>query len=381
MLDHYLYLSNVVLTVVCLLFALVFITLPSVNAKQLSNYRKSLWVLSVSYSLVGGIILFQLCFDIVSVDFISSVFIGVSLSQACLFTVTLDNLLNPAKITTRFVLRQCIPLFVFLLMHIVLVPFWGYPLLTSIEIWKNYMFHPVILLREVSILFYMAQIVYYFLMLFREEREYNQRINNYSADTIEIQLSWVKYGFMFAAIIGLLSLVTTLMAGELFEFSFNILLIIFYSYFALRFIRYPYIFENVKDLFQPPPAPVEIQEQEELKPDLAKRYNWEAMRAQIIEKQYYLQSGITIDVIAAELGIGRVILSSLINSEESVNFNFWINQLRIAEAQRLLNEDPEITLADVAERVGYTEQSNFSRQFKLHTQMSPSAWRSSQSIL
>lgn len=378
MLEHYLYLSNVILTVVCLLFALVFVTLPSVNAKQLSNYRKSLWVLAVSYLVVGVIIFFQLCFDIDSADFISSIFIGVSLSQACLFTVTLDNLLNPAKITTRFVIRQCIPFFVFLFLHLALVPFFGYPLLSSVEIWKQNILHPVILLREVSIVFYVVQIIYYFLMLFREEREYNQKINNYSADTIEIQLSWVKYGFVFAAIIGVFSLVTTLMAGQLFELSFNVLLIIFYSYFALRFIRYPYIFENVKDLFQPPPASVDNQEQEELKPDLAKRYNWVEMRAQIIERQYYLQSGITIDVIAAELGIGRVILSSLINNEESVNFNFWINKLRITEAQRLLKDDPEITLADVAERVGYTEQSNFSRQFKLHTQIAPSAWRQMQ---
>jgi YesN/AraC family two-component response regulator len=84
---------------------------------------------------------------------------------------------------------------------------------------------------------------------------------------------------------------------------------------------------------------------------------------------------VTIEDIANKLKVGRTTLSNLINREEGVNFNTWINRLRIEYAKQLMIDNPDYTIAKISELVGYTEQANFSRQFKLIAGESPLLWR------
>jgi len=49
--------------------------------------------------------------------------------------------------------------------------------------------------------------------------------------------------------------------------------------------------------------------------------------------------------------------------------------LRIEDAKQLLIDHPDYPIAVVSELVGYTEQANFSRQFKQITGESPLYWR------
>ena len=64
-----------------------------------------------------------------------------------------------------------------------------------------------------------------------------------------------------------------------------------------------------------------------------------------------------------------------INTMEGVNFNTFIGRLRIAEAQAIMNEAPSTSFAELAAMVGFSEQSNFSRQFKAITGFTPSEYR------
>ena len=57
-----------------------------------------------------------------------------------------------------------------------------------------------------------------------------------------------------------------------------------------------------------------------------------------------------------------------------MNFNAFINRLRVQEAQRLMSEQPELSLREIAEQVGYTEQSNFTRYFKQWSGRTPGEW-------
>lgn len=378
MLDHLLYLSGIVLITVCALFALVFVCLPMPNNKLLGKYRRSLWATALAYLMVAVFNIAELLFGITSVDFISSTFIGICLTQATLFTITLENLLNPQKITNSFILKHSIPFAAFIALHAVLVPMFGYPMLDSYHALNTHIWHPVVILRLVFLAVYVVQFVFYSHMLFMEEKRYNEQILNFSADTTDIQLHWVKYGFVFAVAVGVCAIFTTLHPGAMFILLFNLLLIVFYTFFGIRFISYPHVFESIKNMFEPAlPVSAEASTEEYQKTDSAKRYNWEELKLKIQDHKLHLQPGITIDEIASQIGIGRSMLSALINSEESVNFNMWINKLRICEAKRLLLEEEHITLSEVAERVGYTEQSNFSRQFKAVTNLTPTAWKKS----
>lgn len=53
----------------------------------------------------------------------------------------------------------------------------------------------------------------------------------------------------------------------------------------------------------------------------------------------------------------------------------WLCRLRVEEAMALLRRDPDIPLACVADAVGFSDPSNFSRQFRRFTGSSPQQWR------
>jgi len=60
--------------------------------------------------------------------------------------------------------------------------------------------------------------------------------------------------------------------------------------------------------------------------------------------------------------------------EEETSFQVLKDEVRCALAMQLL-VDPEAKLGDIAERLGFTEQSSFGRSFRQWTGLTPSAWR------
>lgn len=89
----------------------------------------------------------------------------------------------------------------------------------------------------------------------------------------------------------------------------------------------------------------------------------------------FLHAKLTIQMVSKDVGINQTYLSNFINDVYKTNFNRWINGLRIDEAKCLLMEKPEMSLADVAEAVGFADLAHFSKQFKLKEGISPSIWR------
>ena len=136
------------------------------------------------------------------------------------------------------------------------------------------------------------------------------------------------------------------------------------------FIQYPQTFIQIEKAIEYEPV---------VTPDVLRtdnrQYNWKDLREQIINQKYYLKSGVNIEELAQQLQVGRTTLSGFINTEEGVNFNLWINKLRVDEAKQLLARESNYSIAQISEMVGFSEQSNFSRQFKLITNESPSTWR------
>ena len=74
------------------------------------------------------------------------------------------------------------------------------------------------------------------------------------------------------------------------------------------------------------------------------------------------------------LPLNRSYLSRFINAEYGCSFYQWINGLRIEEAKRLMREQPELKLQDVADRCGFSSRSVFSQVFTRETGVSPSKW-------
>lgn len=89
----------------------------------------------------------------------------------------------------------------------------------------------------------------------------------------------------------------------------------------------------------------------------------------------YLSGGLTLGVMAEQLGVSRRILSDYLNTMLNVNFNTYINRLRVQHVKRLLVENPTMVVADIALSSGFNDASAMSKVFKRFTGLTPGAYR------
>ena len=68
-------------------------------------------------------------------------------------------------------------------------------------------------------------------------------------------------------------------------------------------------------------------------------------------------------------------LSRIFKKETGTSFNEYLSGVRIGKAKELLRH-PELRLTDIAQMVGYEDQSYFAKVFKRVTGSSPSGYRS-----
>lgn len=91
-----------------------------------------------------------------------------------------------------------------------------------------------------------------------------------------------------------------------------------------------------------------------------------------IEQNY--QEQIYLSTIAEKLHLNYHYLSSYFNNHAKESFPDCLNRIRISKAKEFL-EDPAISISEVSELVGYSDQSYFGKVFKKYTGSSPSSYR------
>ena len=98
----------------------------------------------------------------------------------------------------------------------------------------------------------------------------------------------------------------------------------------------------------------------------------------LVRDKFYLNSEITINNLARDLGTNRYYLSQIIQLQYKTNFNHFLNELRIKDIIILFeqNENQKYTLEGLSQQVGFNSVSTFSRAFKRYTGLSPRVYLS-----
>ncbi|WP_420573117.1 helix-turn-helix domain-containing protein [Kordia sp.] len=94
-------------------------------------------------------------------------------------------------------------------------------------------------------------------------------------------------------------------------------------------------------------------------------------------EKLYINPLISLSTAATHFGLSEGYISQLINKHTNTNFSTYINNLRIAEAKRILI-DPnykDYTIVSIALEAGFNSKSVFYNAFKKNTGVSPSAYR------
>lgn len=162
---------------------------------------------------------------------------------------------------------------------------------------------------------------------------------------------------------------------------YNVALGNYYFYFE-RFYYYPFFsgisiltywlgLEGFKRKDQ-----VEIVTKPKLSEDQQDQLNeiGQALVALMQKEQLYKRPELTLSMVAEQLDIKPYLLSRAIKEVFQVKFSDYINNLRVAEVQRLI-ADPQnehYTLLSLAMDAGFNSKSSFNRAVKKHLGISPS---------
>jgi len=109
---------------------------------------------------------------------------------------------------------------------------------------------------------------------------------------------------------------------------------------------------------------IEQKEQEEAKPvRLAKQY---------IQENY--MKPLSLEEVSGIVGFSPAYFSTLFKKVSGTNFIDYLTETRINKAKELLR-DTNFTIADICERVGYSDIKHFTQSFKKSTGLKPSEYR------
>ncbi len=87
-----------------------------------------------------------------------------------------------------------------------------------------------------------------------------------------------------------------------------------------------------------------------------------------------LSKRVTLEELANHVSLSRSYLSTIFKAELGQSFTDFVNQMRIEKSKELLL-NPALSLAAIADLVGYTDQSYFTKKFALLTGLSPGQYR------
>jgi AraC-like DNA-binding protein len=93
----------------------------------------------------------------------------------------------------------------------------------------------------------------------------------------------------------------------------------------------------------------------------------------INEQKLFLDESLTLSRLARRAGVPARQISGAVNRLAGKNVSQYINDFRIAEACRLLRANSSVTAAMF--ECGFQTKSNFNREFRRVTSLSPTAWR------
>ena len=83
----------------------------------------------------------------------------------------------------------------------------------------------------------------------------------------------------------------------------------------------------------------------------------------------------TVGEAAERLGTDTGTLYAYFRDRVGIDFRTWRNRLRLEDAKRMLLEHPEMEAAEAGRRAGFSNRSNFARQFLAYTGCTPARWR------
>ncbi len=89
----------------------------------------------------------------------------------------------------------------------------------------------------------------------------------------------------------------------------------------------------------------------------------------------YPNADLNLESMATEIGVSRTKINDILKSELGFTFTGYLNKLRLTEAARLLAQEEDANIAEIAYSVGYKNVSYFNKLFKEEYSCTPKTFK------
>ena len=101
----------------------------------------------------------------------------------------------------------------------------------------------------------------------------------------------------------------------------------------------------------------------------------ERLESVMARDKVFQNENLNLSLLAEAVGLNSHQLSELINTRFDMGFSRYVRERRVAEARRLLHEDPSASILSISMTTGFRSQSNFYAAFREIVGESPGSYR------
>jgi AraC-like DNA-binding protein len=233
-------------------------------------------------------------------------------------------------------------------------------------IWKSF-------LRVFSNGFFLLQNLFYYILVLQLLKSHEISIETFFLDKMDLKYNWIRFLIIGSFVIWIAKL-------QIFIFGFIsaggkwcaytattyfMVLFLFVTLMVYVYLKTPILFLFNKKYAK---SSLSKKNKDKLKKQLLKYMN---------DEKLYLDSTLSLDMLAKELSVLPKYLSQVINEMFNQNFNDFINQYRVQECIKRLQDqnNGHKTLLQIAFECGFNTKATFNSVFKKFTGATPKEFR------
>jgi AraC-like DNA-binding protein len=348
-------------------FILLGIRIPKQEA-GLSKLRKARVYLSGAYIVLAasGFLSYLMGIEAERDEILMAFTLFIASYQALLFTMTCITFIRPAWVRRAIIIK-----------YLLAITLTGGVLVVS-SLVTNAAVFPYVLYTCVAL--YVLQLLRYVYLFRREYARSLEQVEAYYDEEESYRLRWVKVCFYSALGIGIWAL-ASLFCGNVLYCLFIVAYTAYYAVMVHWFSTYTVDTKFLITALAAKPVPAgEITEDEQTNLSEKERRLKVALNRWVAGREY-CKPDVSMNDVALSLGTNHNFLRYYFKTHmPACDFRAWRIKLRVAEAKRLIDERPDISLDEVCRLAGFNHPSNLHRQFENSIGMTPTAYKNSLNV-
>ena len=237
-------------------------------------------------------------------------------------------------------------------------------------------------IHAVYVVVFIAQCISHIIAFRKRYKEGQRKLEQYYDEEEDKKLKWIHFCYIIMMLTQMFILVYRLFPTGFMK-VYNVWYSLFMLYFTANFISFLGSHKLTLDAFAYKTMTglnLDFKKKKRSEAKSESSIDFRSLEAALekwIEQKKFSEFDKSREEVAKELGTSKEFLHLYFTTRKGVDFKTWRTELRINEAKKLLLENKEASTNVIGEIAGFSDRSNFYRQFVKLVGCSPKQWRES----